>query len=480
MTAKILVVDDIAPNVKLLEAKLVREYFTVITAFSGAEALEKTYEEMPDVILLDVMMPGIDGFDVCKKLKSDPRTSHIPIIMVTALTDVEDRIQGLECGADEFISKPINDTALMARIRSLIRLKMTVDEFRMRQNTAHKLGVGVENYAVLNEESDGAEILLIETQSESAQDITEVLRLDGHFVTLASDGGQAVKQCQEKQPECIIINAHLGDEDGIKLVTQLRLNGVTKRVPVIVIAQDSDVFRIAASLESEGAHDYILEPVDGNELRARVKTQIRRRRFQRRLKTNYEESISMALTDELTGLYNRRYLMTYLERVLSDAARSRRSLAVMMLDIDHFKKTNDTYGHAVGDEVLKEFGDRLSRRLRSFDLIARFGGEEFVVVLPNVYRDVAFKIAHRLLSEIAKTPFKVSTEKESLPITCSIGAAIVDQGETSPGIVIERADKCLYEAKDAGRNCIFFEGMGVVSSSNVIAFDESDEMDSSV
>jgi two-component system cell cycle response regulator len=126
MTARILVVDDIFPNVKLLEAKLVAEYYDVVTAQSGMEALAKIEEAKPDVVLLDVMMPGMDGFEVCQKIKSNPATAHIPVIMVTALTDSEDRIRGLESGADDFLSKPVNDIALMARVRSSVRLKMTV------------------------------------------------------------------------------------------------------------------------------------------------------------------------------------------------------------------------------------------------------------------------------------------------------------------------------------------------------------------
>ena len=123
MTARVLVVDDILPNVKLLEAKLKAEYYDVITALNGPEALKKVIEENPDVVLTDVMMPGMDGFEVCRQIKANPKIAHIPVVMVTALTDTEDRVRGLENGADDFLSKPVNDIALMARVRSLVRLK---------------------------------------------------------------------------------------------------------------------------------------------------------------------------------------------------------------------------------------------------------------------------------------------------------------------------------------------------------------------
>jgi two-component system cell cycle response regulator len=135
MTARILVVDDILPNVKLLEAKLTAEYFDVLTASDGASALELADAETPDIILLDVMMPGMDGFEACERLKANPKTRHIPVVMVTALSDVNDRVRGLKAGADDFLSKPVNDVALFARVRSLARLKMMMDELRDRQAT---------------------------------------------------------------------------------------------------------------------------------------------------------------------------------------------------------------------------------------------------------------------------------------------------------------------------------------------------------
>ena len=141
MTARVLVVDDILSNVKLLEAKLTTEYFEVVTAYSGEEALKRVAAEPPDIVLLDVMMPGMDGFEVCRRIKADPKTAHVPVIMVTALDQPADRIAGLDAGADDFLTKPIDDTALFARVRSLVRLKMMTDELLMREETGQSLGL---------------------------------------------------------------------------------------------------------------------------------------------------------------------------------------------------------------------------------------------------------------------------------------------------------------------------------------------------
>src|SRR6202012_5947144 len=141
MTARVLVVDDILSNVKLLEAKLSAEYFEVLTAFNGEQALARVAAELPDIVLLDVMMPGMDGFEVCRRIKADPRSAHIPVVMVTALDQPSDRVAGLEAGADDFLTKPVDDAALFARVRSLVRLKMMTDELRMRESTGQGMGL---------------------------------------------------------------------------------------------------------------------------------------------------------------------------------------------------------------------------------------------------------------------------------------------------------------------------------------------------
>ena len=143
MTARVLVVDDILSNVKLLEAKLTAEYFEVVTAFNGMEALAKIEECDPDIVLLDVMMPGMDGFEVCRRIKHNPKTAHVPVVMVTALDQSADRVAGLEAGADDFLTKPVDNSALFARVRSLVRLKMMTDELRMRETRARTWALSI-------------------------------------------------------------------------------------------------------------------------------------------------------------------------------------------------------------------------------------------------------------------------------------------------------------------------------------------------
>ena len=459
MSARVLVVDDILPNVKLLEAKLTSEYYEVMTATSGKEALEKVKETSPDLVLLDVMMPGMDGFEVCQRIKTDPEVSHIPVVMVTALTDSADRVRGLEAGADDFLSKPLNDTALMARVRSLVRLKMTVDEWRSREITATQLGVAGEHANVMMEPVEDARVLVVEDQNFDAEKFTEALSTDNDDVTVCTSGADAMAKIAEKEYDLLVISLNLENEDGLRLVSHLRSSERTRQIPILMIGGQDDMPRTAHGLEI-GAHDYILRPVDRNEILARVRTQIRRKRFQDRLRENYEESLSMALTDPLTGLYNRRYFDAHLQKLLQNIKNSKKSLGIVMLDIDHFKQVNDTHGHNVGDEILKEFGHRVQDSLRSFDLVARLGGEEFVALLPDVGDEKAKFVAERLRTAIADEPVKCSAEGGEVAITTSIGGIIIDHDGLTNEEVMKRVDDALYAAKEAGRNCTVFEHVG--------------------
>jgi len=462
MTARVLVVDDILPNVKLLEAKLSGEYFDVITASSGAEAIQKAEKESPDIILLDVMMPGMDGFETCQRLKSSPATAHIPVVMVTALTDATDRVRGLESGADDFLSKPVNDIALMARVRSLVRLKMTVDEWRIRENTANQFGFVGNKGTFLAEPSEKARVLIIEDKSFESEKFIETLKRDDDEIVAVRSGDQAMDMAQHNDFDIITVSLNLQNEDGLRLCSHLRSNERTRAVPILMVAEEADMKRIAQGLEI-GAHDYILRPVDRNELLARVRTQIRRKRYQDRLRSNYEQSLSLALTDSLTGLFNRRYLMVHLEKLLNKNKESNKSLCCLMMDIDHFKKINDTYGHQVGDDVLKVFAERVSQRLRSFDLVARLGGEEFVVVLPDISQDMAFQVAERLRKGICNTKFEVSGPHGPIDVSVSIGAAMITGSQNlKVEDVLKLADDELYRAKEGGRNRVYFMGHGHV------------------
>ncbi len=456
MPGRILVVDDLPTNVKLLEAKLSREYFDVFTANDGPEAIDTAKSVSPDVILLDVMMPGMDGFEVCRRLKADPATSHIPVVMVTALSDISDRVHGLEAGADDFLTKPVNDVALMARVKSLVRLKVMTDELRLREDTSEQLGgLGDEP---LSEVDDGAaELLLVTDNALLGDKIEEVACDDGHSLTRTGSAAEALATTADKPYDLILVDLNLLSDDALRLCSQLRAADATRQTPILLIIDDSDIDGLATGLEL-GVNDYLAHPVDRHELCARIRTQVRRKRYQDRLRANYRESLSMALTDGLTGLYNRRYFDAHFESQLRHAASSGKPITVMMIDIDYFKPVNDTYGHDVGDEVLVEVARRMTGRVRNFDMVARYGGEEFVVVMPDAGEDIAAHVGERLRRVVAAAPVVVSSDHvDTIDVTISIGYA-VGRGSAADKSLLKKADQALYEAKGAGRNRVCVAG----------------------
>jgi len=454
MSARILVVDDLVPNVKLLSAKLQAEYFDVMTASSGPEALEKIELSPPDLILLDVMMPGMDGFEVCRRLKADAKTTHIPIVMITALSDSENRVRGLEAGADDFLTKPVNDIALFARARSLIRLKLTSDQWRLRERTSHQFAMIEDERPIIEEPADHARILLVEDGRSIVDRIVTTLGGDHDELIVKSSSAEAVEGIDDLPGyDLIMISLLLANEDGLRLCSQLRSRDGTRQIPILLLADEQEMPRIAKGLEL-GANDYILRPIDRNELLARVRSQVRQKRYQDRLVANYAASLSMALTDSLTGLFNRRYVMTHLERLATRSGEQKKKFAILMLDIDYFKQVNDKFGHDAGDKVLKEFGARLTRHMRNFDLVARIGGEEFLVVLPDTDLSIVQVIAERLRAVICEEPVVCTPDGASVTITASIGLTIASASPETVETLLKRADTALYRAKTQGRNRI--------------------------
>jgi two-component system, cell cycle response regulator len=214
---------------------------------------------------------------------------------------------------------------------------------------------------------------------------------------------------------------------------------------------DADRRKLSQALEM-GVNDYLTRPVDKNELVARVRTQLRKKRYADRLRHNVQLSLEMAITDQLTGLHNRRYMSRHLDNLVASAKKNGRPLAFVIMDIDYFKSVNDSYGHGVGDEVLKEFASRIAANVRGIDLACRYGGEEFVVVMPDT--DVAFacSVSERLRHSIETTPFRISREPHALNLTISIGIAGPEGKDDSADALLHRADQALYRAKRTGRN----------------------------
>ena len=448
MSARILVVDDQPLNVKLLEAKLTAEYYNVVTAAGGVEALEKASDVCPDIILLDVMMPGMDGYEVCRRLKGDHELNHIPVVMVTALDAVADRIRGIDAGADDFLTKPINDVALFARVRSLLRMKLALDELRLRDDISLQFGA-LDASGKGDDNGEGGRILVVENEPYDRKLIERVLA-EQHRVTVVTNGEEALAVVSESF-DLIVVSVDLGGDDGLRVCSRIRSRDDTRNVSLLMLIDEADDTRLAKGLDL-GVNDYLYKPLDKNELIARVRNQIRHHRYQERLRGTYHRSVSMAITDSLTGLYNRHYLDSHLAALLERSKADKRPLAVAIIDIDHFKLVNDTHGHGTGDQVLRELASRLENSIRASDLVARLGGEEFLLVMSDSDLDTARAITARICREMEAEPFATEQVEGGLPVTVSIGVAVIDRRDDTPDDLVKRADEALYEAKNNGRN----------------------------
>lgn len=447
MTARILVVDDIEANLRVMQAKLEARYYFVTLAQSGQAAIDMAVQELPDIILLDVMMPGMDGYEVCRRLKANVKTRHIPIVMLTALTDRDHRLRGLEAGADDFLSKPVEDFALFARIDALNRYNLIADELRMRDAT------NPQDTALTEPErrllSQPGRLLIVDQNNSEARRIAEALKRVGHEAETWADAQESGKTF--KDVDVMVLALSDQGHDALKLLARMKSLRDSRNFSVIVTCSNADHETAAQSLRI-GASDIILTPLDLQELQARVATQLRRKRFLQILRQRVDSGLEMAVIDSLTGLFNRRYLLESLKLWMSRSAQDHKPISIVAFDIDHFKSVNDAFGHEAGDVVLQEFADRLRSNIRPKDIACRPGGEEFLVIMPETSSEYAMRGAERIRLAIAAEPFLVERTQQDIHVTVSAGVATnTGSGETLADF-LHRADQALYKAKQSGRN----------------------------
>jgi two-component system, cell cycle response regulator len=448
MSARILVVDDIEANRRLLQAKLEAHYFTVMHAGNGQQALDVARAELPEIILLDVMMPGMDGYETCSKLKVDPRTSFIPVVMVTALSDAEDRIRGLDVGAEDFLTKPVDDFALMSRMGALMRYNAVASELRQRQASGLKTGA----VDVIDEEelNRPARVFIIDDNPRTSLRMANMLRDGGHAATTLLEAGD-MSDLGDLGVDILIMSLSSRAFDPLKLCAHFKMTEATRAISIILVCDQSERTRAGKGLDI-GASDVIISPVDRQELLARVRTQARRSRYIDLLRKRVDRGLELSVIDQLTGLYNRRYMVNQLQQLMHRAVIGARPVSVMMCDIDHFKSVNDTYGHDVGDEVLVEVAGRLRENVRPMDVICRPGGEEFLVIMPDTPGDLACAAAERIRRAVASEPFRVSGGRREISITLSAGVSTIAGEQDTMADLTKRADMALFQAKSAGRN----------------------------
>lgn len=453
MVGKILIVDDVATNRIVFKVKLGAACYQPILASDGASCLRMAREDQPDLILLDLMLPDMSGVEVLQRLRADRATCDIPVVVFSASHDPEMRLATLLAGADDFLSKPIDDQILMARLRNLLRAREAMADLGHRSAPVHILGLA-EGRAEF--EGPGTVALVAERAETALRWRKDLLPLvSDRIVVLSREEALADGLRGGVVPDIFVVDADLGGPGaGLRLMSELRSRAATRHAAVLILRQD-DGANTAAMAFDLGANDLVTASCPPRELGVRLRTLMQRKRAADRMRASVKDGLRLAVIDPLTGLYNRRYALPQLAAISDRSAETGISFAVMVVDLDRFKSVNDSFGHAAGDAVLVEVARRLSDNLRAGDLLARIGGEEFLVALPEAGLPQAHATAERLCEVIRETPIALPGGS-SLTVTVSIGLAISDAAGAAKieavGDVVERADRALLVAKSGGRN----------------------------
>lgn len=458
MAGKILIVDDVVTNRIILKVRLATACYEVLQAADGGAALDIARRDTPSLILLDIMMPGISGIEVCSQLRADPATRDIPIIMITGLDTPQIRLAAFEAGADAFLPKPVDETLLLARVRNLLRAHDIAAELRLRGATCSEMGFSETEAEFV----PGGHVCLVSQNpghnTKWRRALSAVLGMPVSPMTradmLAVDSGTAA-------PALYVIDATQGGGGaGLQLLTELRARSHGRHAVVAMLMPETARADAAMALDL-GASEILNDATLPAEAALRLLKQMRLKHRSDRLRASVDNGLRLAVIDPLTGLYNRRYGLSHLSRLAQHSRESGQRMAVMLLDIDRFKEVNDRWGHAAGDHVLTRVAEQLRDTLRPADLLARIGGEEFLVALPDSTLERARACAERLCRKISGQPMLLpkGLDGEHVCITLSIGLALgngADQPDPDRAAnwLMAEADAALLSAKEAGRNTV--------------------------
>ena len=453
MAGKVLIVDDVSTNRLVLKAKLSRSCYETLQAGDGATALALARVEQPGLILLDMMLPDLDGVEVCRRLRADPATRDIPVIVVTALDDAESRRRALRAGADDFLTKPVDELMLLARMRNLLRARQTENELGQRIPAVTASGFAEPEAAFEGAGPRGRIALVARDRAAGVAWRAALARHLQHDFEIFSPSEALNARDGDDAPQLFVIDADIDRPGGgLQLMSELRARAGTRHAALCVVldpaARDTGITAL-----DQGASELLPRDFEPREAALRIATQLRRKLRADRLRDALRDELRFAVTDPLTGLHNRRHAIPQLARIAQQARRTGQRYAIMLLDLDRFKEVNDRWGHGAGDAVLMEVATRMRDAMRPSDMLARIGGEEFLVAMPGVDLGAARLAAERLRHVVEARPFALPGDAGSVAVTLSVGLVIEDGSDGQDGIGgIDRADRALRAAKSEGRN----------------------------
>lgn len=454
MVGKILIVDDVATNRIVMKVRLTAAGYTPLLAADGASGLQLALTEAPDLILIELALPDMPGLQLLERLRAEPALRHVPIVICSPVLDAQARCAAFRGGADDFLQKPLDDQSLLARIRSFMRARDEVEGFSPHHDGIAMLGLAE---APATFYQPGV-IALITQRSEVALKLRRDMapHLADRVLAMTAEEAMTEGMHQGATPDVFLIEADFnGPGSGLRLMSELRSRTHSRNAAFCVLSSLGSAIAAAVAFDL-GAHDLVAHGIPAEELALRLARLLVRKREADAMRASVQDGLRLAMIDSLTGLHNRRYGMAQLAAIAEISRRSEQEFAVMVVDLDRFKSVNDRWGHAAGDAVLIEVAERLNRNLRAGDLLARIGGEEFLIALPETSLPEARSIAERLCHAIEESPVRIG-DFAALQVTVSIGLA-TSADACAPCIkdtlseLIARADRALLYAKSAGRN----------------------------
>jgi len=442
----------------VLKVKLAAASYDIVQAANRRELFAQSARTVPDLILLDGNFQGDRGIDICQELRENPKTESIAVMILASDFSPADRLAALHVGACDVLAKPVQDDTLLARVRNSMRIRGIEEELRLREETAIELGF----QEATTPFTRPAQVLVVNGTDMQTLDWQKPFEL-AHPCTVHLIGHSRLLEAVSQKrlaPDIVLLPARLSSgTDGLFLLAELRSRPETRHAAIIVV-DEADGANAAITALDMGANEVMDAATPPAEFAYRLGRQLRRKYKADRLRDSQSDGMRLAVTDPLTGLFNRRYALPHMSRIAKKSNAAGSPFAVMVLDLDRFKRINDTYGHTTGDLVLKEVANRLRANVRSVDLIARIGGEEFLVVMPDTGLEAARIAAERLRRVTGATPVNMPGGGGSVGVTTSIGVSIggtQGQVEATVEAMVDRADQALLGAKSTGRNQVTFE-----------------------
>ncbi|WP_158964533.1 diguanylate cyclase domain-containing protein [Chachezhania sediminis] len=449
MQGTILILDGVATNRIMLKVQLSAAYYRIVQGVDLASLPDLLNRARPDLILTAMKLPDGTAAGVKAMVSTNPALAGIPVLAIADQPDRQAMLNALAAGIDDVLVQPLNDLVFQARIRSLMRLRDGSEDLPL--DTGRMLGfaeaappfTGPSRVALVTARPETGLVWRSHLERATRHGVRNYRMTDVHALM------------QDPVPDAIVVEVpRTNPGPALALLSDLCARSATENCVVIALADGASPQCVADALD-RGAQNVMTTGFDAEELALRLDRDLARKARRDRFRLTVRDGLRAAVLDPMTGLYNRRYALPYLTSILHEAAENGSGLALMMADLDHFKRINDRHGHAAGDAVLVETSQRLRQLVRPADMVARVGGEEFLIVARSGSPEQATRLAHRICAEINARPFQLPGAPEPVRVTISIGVVAI--GPFSPNRpdvmdLMNQADRALYESKAAGRN----------------------------